>query len=117
MAGRDHHEGVPVWHWTHARGGAVTTYSDHFLRMGSQHLAELKRKAAEFERQLWDAHESLEQELEDAASATDAAVGGQQEAFHWTGGGAEGHTPRGHAQADRPPAAPRDDVDAPGRDT
>ena len=56
---RDRHEGVPVWHRTHARGGTVTTYPDHILRMGSQQLAELKRKAAEFERQLWDAHESL----------------------------------------------------------
>ena len=37
----------------------MSTYPDHILRMGSQHLAELKRKAAEFERQLWDAHESL----------------------------------------------------------
>jgi hypothetical protein len=42
----------------------VSTYPDHILRVGSEHLAELKRKAAEFERQLWDAHESLEHEFE-----------------------------------------------------
>jgi hypothetical protein len=41
----------------------VSTYPDHILRVGSEHLAELKRKAAEFERQLWDAHESLEHEI------------------------------------------------------
>jgi len=95
----------------------VSTYPDHILRVGSQHLAELKRKAAEFERQLWDAHESLEQELEEAASATDAVVDGQQEAFHWTGEAAGGHVPGGHAQGDRTAAVPDDDGDAPGRDT
>jgi len=95
----------------------VSTYPDHILRVGSQHLAELKRKAAEFERQLWDAHESLEQELEEAASATDTVVDGQQEAFHWIGEAGEGYVPRGHAQADRMPAAPRDVRDAPARDT
>jgi hypothetical protein len=95
----------------------VSTYPDHILRVGSQHLAELKRKAAEFERQLWDAHESLEQELEEAASATDAVVDGQQEAFHWTREADEGHVPRGHAPANRTPAAAHDDVDGPGLET
>ena len=41
----------------------MTTYPDQFLRAGSEHLAELKRKTAEFERHLWDAHESLESQL------------------------------------------------------
>jgi len=95
----------------------VSTYPDYILRVGSQHLAELKRKAAEFERQLWDAHESLEQELEEAASATDAVVDGQQEAFRWTGEAGEGHGPRAHAPADRTPAVPHNDGDPPGRDT
>ena len=45
----------------------MSTYPDHILRVGSQHLAELKRKTAEFERQLWDAHESLENEFEQTA--------------------------------------------------
>ncbi len=62
----------------------MSTYPDHILRVGSQQLAELKRKAAEFERQLWDAHESLEQEMEQAASGTDVIVDGQQETFNWT---------------------------------
>src|SRR5262252_4328457 len=83
IPGRDRHEGVPAWHRTRATGGAVTTYPDHILRVGSQHLAELKRKAAEFERQLWDAHESLEQELDQAAPDTEVIVDGQQEAFDW----------------------------------
>jgi len=94
----------------------VSTYPDHILRVGSQHLAELKRKAAEFERQLWDAHESLEQELEQAASATDVTADGQQEAFRWAGEAAESYVPGGYAPADRAPAPPYADVDAPGRD-
>ena len=47
----------------------MSTYPDHILRVGSQHLAELKRKTAEFERQLWDAHESLEQEMAQSPGA------------------------------------------------
>ena len=94
----------------------MSTYPDHILRVGSQHLAELKRKAAEFERQLWDAHESLEQELEQAASATDVTADGQQEAFRWAGEAAESYVPGGYAPADRAPAPPYADVDAPGRD-
>ena len=83
----------------------MTTYPDHILRMGSQQLAELKRKAAEFERQLWDAHESLEYEMaqstfapqEEAEFAPQAATGfvqhdgtdARQEAFRWVPDGAE----------------------------
>jgi len=68
----------------------VSTYPDHILRVGSQHLAELKRKAAEFERQLWDAHESLEQEIEQTAYVPEppiddvvpgAPVDGQQQSL------------------------------------
>jgi hypothetical protein len=59
----------------------VTTYPDHILRMGSQHLAELKRKAAEFERQLWDAHESLEYEVTQSSFAPRGAIDARQEAF------------------------------------
>jgi hypothetical protein len=54
----------------------VSTYPDHILRVGSEHLAELKRKAAEFERQLWDAHESLEHEIEQTAFIAEVPVGG-----------------------------------------
>jgi hypothetical protein len=61
----------------------VSTYPDHILRVGSQHLADLKRKAAEFERQLWDAHESLEQEIEHTGFVTEVPEDGQQEAFRW----------------------------------
>ena len=61
----------------------MSTYPDHILRVGSQHLAELKRKAAEFERQLWDAHESLEQEMTQSEFATEVALDGHQEAFRW----------------------------------
>src|SRR6516162_3101243 len=94
---RDRHEGVPFWHRTHARGGTVTTYPDHILRMGSQQLAELKRKAAEFERQLWDAHESLEYEMAQSSFALQDAtefvqLGGtdaRQQAFRWVPDGAE----------------------------
>jgi hypothetical protein len=66
----------------------VTTYPDHILRMGSQQLAELKRKAAEFERQLWDAHESLEHEVAQSSFAPQGPVAGRQEAFHWSAGAA-----------------------------
>jgi len=71
----------------------VSTYPDHILRVGSEHLAELKRKAAEFERQLWDAHESLEHEIEQTAFlpeapmddvGPEAPVDGQQQSFRWT---------------------------------
>ena len=95
----------------------MSTYPDHILRVGSQHLAELKRKAAEFERQLWDAHESLEQELEQAASATEMLVDGRQEAFRWTGDTPEGHVQGRHAPVDRTAGPPRSDVDVPESDT
>ena len=95
----------------------MSTYPDHILRVGSQHLAELKRKAAEFERQLWDAHESLEQELEQAASATEMLVDGRQEAFRWTGDTPEGHVQGRHAPLDRTAGPPRADVDVPQSDT
>ena len=61
----------------------MTTYPDHILRMGSQQLAELKRKAAEFERQLWDAHESLEYEVAQSSFAPEEATDARQEAFLW----------------------------------
>jgi hypothetical protein len=51
--------------------------------MGSEHLAELKRKAAEFERQLWDAHESLEYEMAQSPFAAPGVTGAGQEAFSW----------------------------------
>ena len=95
----------------------MSTYPDHILRVGSQHLAELKRKAAEFERQLWDAHESLEQELEQAASATEMLVDGRQEAFRWTGDTPEGHVQGRHAPVDRTAGPPGADVDVPESDT
>ena len=95
----------------------MSTYPDHILRVGSQHLAELKRKAAEFERQLWDAHESLEQELEQAASATEMLVDGRQEAFRWTGDTPEGHVQGRRAPVDRTAGPPRSDVDVPESDT
>jgi len=62
----------------------VTTYPDHILRMGSQHLAELKRKAAEFERQLWDAHESLDYEMTQSSYAPQDDTETGQEAFRWS---------------------------------
>ena len=95
----------------------MSTYPDHILRVGSQHLAELKRKAAEFERQLWDAHESLEQELEQAASATEMLVDGRQEAFRWTGDTPEGHVQGRRAPVDRTAGPPRSDVDVAESDT
>ena len=61
----------------------MSTYSDHILRLGSQHLAELKRKAAEFERQLWDAHESLEFEMTQGSFAPEALGDDQPESFRW----------------------------------
>jgi hypothetical protein len=67
----------------------VTTYPDHILRMGSEQLAELKRKAAEFERQLWDAHESLEYEMSQSSFAPQDATDARQEAFRWGPGDAE----------------------------
>jgi hypothetical protein len=59
----------------------VSTYPDHILRVGSQHLAELKRKAAEFERQLWDAHESLEYEITQSSFPQEGGIDGSQETF------------------------------------
>ena len=53
----------------------MSTYPDHILRVGSQHLADLKRRAAEFERQLWDAHESLEHEIEQSVLVAEAPEG------------------------------------------
>jgi hypothetical protein len=94
----------------------VSTYPDHILRVGSQHLAELKRKAAEFERQLWDAHESLEQELEQAASGPDLMVDAQQQTFRWTGEAGEGRVPDGHTPVEGTAAPPHVDVDEPSRD-
>jgi hypothetical protein len=61
----------------------VTTYPDHFLHVGNQQLAELKRKAAEFERQLWDAHESLENHMAQSAVAPDDVTEARQDAFRW----------------------------------
>jgi hypothetical protein len=87
----------------------VSTYPDHILRVGSQHLAELKRKAAEFERQLWDAHESLEQEIEQTAFVPEVPVGGpvpeepadgQQQAFRWAPDERTVRDADGHAQLD-----------------
>jgi hypothetical protein len=88
----------------------VTTYPDHFLRVGSQHLAELKRKTAEFERHLWDAHESLEYEMAQSPVPADAATEAQQEAFRWVPDtrapdGADDALPAGPVPA-RAPAAP-----------
>ena len=83
----------------------MTTYPDHILRMGSQQLAELKRKAAEFERQLWDAHESLEYQMAQSSFAPQEATefalqdatefvqldgtDARQQAFRWVPDGAE----------------------------
>jgi hypothetical protein len=61
----------------------VSTYPDHILRVGSEHLAELKRKAAEFERQLWDAHTTLENEMAQSALAGQGAADTRQEEFRW----------------------------------
>jgi hypothetical protein len=51
--------------------------------MGSQQLAELKRKAAEFERQLWDAHETLENQMTQSSVTPEDGTGARQEAFRW----------------------------------
>ena len=109
---RNRREGVPAWHRTHARGGTVTTYPDHILRMGSQQLAELKRKAREFERQLWDAHESLEYEMTPVLVRPRGRDRHRQEAFRW--GPDDGRSPRGRRPARRaatcsahPPAGAR----------
>lgn len=88
----------------------MTTYPDHILRMGSQQLAELKRKAAEFERQLWDAHESLEYEMTQSSYAPERVTGARQEAFGWVPGdadpgGEDGVLPTGPLRV-RSPARP-----------
>jgi hypothetical protein len=88
----------------------VTTYPDHILRMGSQQLAELKRKAAEFERQLWDAHESLEYEVAQSSFATQDATDTRQEALRWGpddagADGVDGVPPAGPVPV-RSPSAP-----------
>ena len=85
----------------------MTTYPDHILRMGSQHLAELKRKAAEFERQLWDAHESLEYEVTQSSFAPPGAVDARHEAFRGSPdvsepSGANGSLPAGPVPARLP---------------
>jgi hypothetical protein len=88
----------------------VTTYPDHILRVGSQQLAELKRKAAEFERQLWDAHETLEYEVAQSSFAPQDATDARQEAFRWAPGnsdaeGLDGALPAGPVPV-RSPASP-----------
>ena len=93
----------------------MSTYPDHILRVGSQHLAELKRKAAEFERQLWDAHESLEQEMEQSAAVTEVMADGQQEAFRWVPEEPAGRDADGQAQLDVPLPPRAVDVDAASR--
>ena len=85
----------------------MSTYSDHILRLGSEHLADLKRKAAEFERQLWDAHESLEYEMEQSSFDPRTAGDGLQESFGWPPEGREldagnGTPPNGHARLPAP---------------
>src|SRR5215468_4588103 len=75
-----------VWHRQPTGGEALSTYPDHILRVGSQHLAELKRKAAEFERQLWDAHESLEHEMAQSSFTPEDVTLARQEAFRWIPG-------------------------------
>jgi hypothetical protein len=77
----------------------VSTYSDHILRLGSEQLAELKRKAAEFERQLWDAHETLEFELAQESHDPAAPADRQRDSFGWPQAGPEGSGGSG------PPAA------------
>ncbi len=86
----------------------MSTYPDHILRMGSQHLAELKRKAAEFERQLWDAHESLENEMAQTSLLPEPAADARQEAFRWAPDEPDqsGATPAVREPA-REPAEPR----------
>src|SRR5215813_3313014 len=99
---RGHEPAGRAWPRRPAGGEVVSTYPDHILRVGSEHLAELKRKAAEFEQQLWDAHELLEHEIEETAFVPEPPVDGpvpevpgdgfgpavpvdvQQESFRWT---------------------------------
>jgi hypothetical protein len=85
----------------------VSTYPDHILRVGSEQLAELKRKAAEFERQLWDAHESLENEIEQTAfipelpmdeAVPEVPADGQQQSFRWTAEQEAGRDADGQSQ-------------------
>jgi hypothetical protein len=88
----------------------VSTYPDHILRMGSHHLAELKRKAAEFERQLWDAHESLDYEMTQSSFAPQGVIDARQETFRWSPdvsepAGANGSPPAGPVPV-RVPAGP-----------
>src|SRR5262249_48425141 len=97
-----------AWYRPYAGGETLSTYPDHILRVGTPHLSELKRKAAEFERQLWDAHESLEQEMEQSELATQVVPQAEQEAFRWTGDEA-GAAAGGLAEPDVVPAS---DVDA-----
>jgi hypothetical protein len=96
----------------------VSTHPDHILRVGSQHLAELRRKAAEFERELWDAHESLEQEMAQTALIPAVAPDGEQEAFRWTSDDEPDRDAEHRAQPDVAPAdegevAPEADAGSP----
>jgi hypothetical protein len=61
----------------------VSTHPEYILRLGSQRLADLKRKTAELERELWDARESLEQEVAHSAYGLDGAPGELQESLRW----------------------------------
>ena len=111
----------------------MSTYPDHILRLGSEHLAELKRKAAEFERQLWDVHESLEHEIEQTAfvpeaplagvvpeapvgrSGAEFPVDGQQGSFHWTAEVGRVRDANGQSQLDAVQAPSHLDADAADR--
>lgn len=61
----------------------MSTHPEYIIRLGSQRLADLKRKTAELERELWDARESLEQEIAQSAYGLDGATGELQESFRW----------------------------------
>ncbi len=100
----------------------MSTYSDHILRLGSEHLAELKRKAAEFERQLWDAHESLEYEMEQSSFDPQEAGDGFQEPFRWPpeGGefdGGDGTPANGHGDGRAPGDGPSGPAPSPEQRT
>jgi hypothetical protein len=61
----------------------VSTHPEYIIRLGSQRLADLKRKTAELERELWDARESLEQEIAQSSYGLDGPAGDMQESFRW----------------------------------
>jgi hypothetical protein len=80
----------------------VKTHFEHNTRLKSQRLADLKKKAAELERQLSAARVSLERELRQYSGDPETAPGHVQSNGHYTRGDADpGYDAQAHSPQER----------------